>query len=107
VVFPSRGWYGKWDKSDDYTEIAILCSALRKTLEERGFYADATLGSWKDRGWLEKQNGEYRISRRVNGIPAKCFIIPRRIIDSVLFESPETKVQVEVSETDDGSEIPF
>jgi putative DNA primase/helicase len=68
---PHGGWVGRWDKDSKETKwpwIGFFAHVLENVLKEGGFDPDATIRTWKDRGWIEVDSegvGHGRNTKRV------------------------------------------
>jgi hypothetical protein len=88
---PQSGWVGRWDKdgtSAAWSWIGMFPHVLEKVLREGGFDFDATLRTWKERGWIEvdgDDGGRRRNTKRaqVGESLARVIAIRREAIDAL------------------------
>ena len=89
VRTPARGWAGKWDDHDAWTEIAFDPQALERVLRHQGFpNAEEVLSAWQERGWLNLGPEKRRTKQRrvQSGLRKWLVCIRRDAIEEVLGE---------------------
>jgi len=62
---PYGGWNGRWDAHQGYEFIAFNPVNLKNFLSSEGFHPDSILRSWKDRGWLETDGDDRRLTKKI------------------------------------------
>jgi putative DNA primase/helicase len=62
---PYGGWNGRWDANEGYSFIAFGPVNLKTFLSSVGFHPDSILRSWKDRGWLETDGDDSRLTKKI------------------------------------------
>lgn len=92
---PHSGWVGRWDKDSSNPEgskwawLGIFSHVLEGVLKEGGHDFDATVRTWKDRGWLEvdaEGEGKGRNTKRVKvgAALARVVAIRREAIEAMI-----------------------
>lgn len=89
-VPPVGGYVGRWDPEKEFDPwgfIAFSQIRIKQLLEGEGFSADATLRTWRERGWLQVEEGpKTRNTKRIriNGERAHVIAIKREAYEEVL-----------------------
>ncbi len=89
--WPHGGWVGRWDKDNNslkWAWIGFFSHVLETVLREGGFDPDATIRTWKDRGWIEvdaESEGKGRNTKRVRigKEPCRLVAIKREAIEEM------------------------
>jgi hypothetical protein len=80
---PSGGWAGKWDRGQDWREIAFFPTVLKTILRDSGYEPEGIITLWNEDGWLMR-NANDRHSTKVvhldNGT-ARMYALPRSAIE--------------------------
>jgi putative DNA primase/helicase len=63
---PSGGWAGKWDKGEDWREIAFLPTVLKAVLRDCGYEPDAIITLWNEQGWLVRNTDDRHATKVVH-----------------------------------------
>jgi hypothetical protein len=80
---PSGGWAGKWDKGEDWHEIAFLPTVLKTVLRECGYEPEAIITLWNEEGWLVRNTNDHHATKVVhldNG-KARMYAVERVTIE--------------------------
>jgi hypothetical protein len=82
---PSAGWAGKWSDSTSWTGLMFFEHKLRELLKDAGFDYEATMRSWRARGWLyiDGPSGKARRRARVAGENVWLISINRDAVEAV------------------------
>jgi hypothetical protein len=59
------GWNGRWDAHQGYEFIAFSPVNLKNFLSSEGFHPESILRSWKDRGWLDTDGDDSRLTKKI------------------------------------------
>lgn len=65
VTEPPGGWSGSWDKSDTWEYLAFFPHCLEKILKAQNYEPESILSAWREREWLDTDNGGNRYTRKV------------------------------------------
>jgi hypothetical protein len=72
------GWAGRWDK-DDWEFIGFYQTRLKEILRDWGYEPEAILATWKERQWLELEEGRSGYTKRFRvGVEQPYLIAIRR-----------------------------
>jgi putative DNA primase/helicase len=63
---PAGGWSGKWDKGDDWKEIAFLPTTLKDVLHDYGYEPEAIIALWNEQGWLVRNTDDRHATKVVH-----------------------------------------
>lgn len=82
---PHGGWAGCWKDGDGWTDIGFLRGPLVDLLKKKMFDPDATIRTWADRGWLERDNkGRNQRQRVINGAKGYCYCVRKEALEDAL-----------------------
>ena len=89
---PHNGWAGEWT-APEWSSIAFYPQWLEKILSEKGWEAEAIIGAWYDRGWLDhdKDRRQKLMRSRSSGERVRFYSLNRSAIEEELGILDETE----------------
>lgn len=82
---PAAGWSGRWDKVG-WEWLGVFPHRLQEVLERGEFDIEATLRTWKDRGWLLTEEKHLSRAQRVQGKLCRLYCLTRKAVEAVTGE---------------------
>jgi putative DNA primase/helicase len=80
---PAGGWSGKWDKGDDWKEIAFLPTTLKDVLHDYGYEPEAIITLWNEQGWLVRNTDDRHATKVVHlgSGKTRMYVIERATVE--------------------------
>jgi putative DNA primase/helicase len=82
---PSGGWSGKWDKAEDWQEIAFLPTILKDVLRECGYEPEVIITLWNEQGWLVRNAHDHHATKvvRLENGQTRMYAIDRTAVELI------------------------
>jgi DNA primase catalytic core len=83
VIVPHAGWAGIWEREEVWDSLNFFTHRLTALLEAQKYEPDAIIRTWKDRGWLNTNEGKYTRRMRFEGRLTLFYSVQRSALESL------------------------